>query len=789
MKYLDKLLKILKTDRNTFFTYIFTLASLYVVVDRVAEMVIMIFTGISVSYWGPITYTLALACPVFAFLFSGSSKYGRGGDMKLMIIYSYAIALYLIGISMFMQWINMAGWLFLFSLPNYVEIVTNFASVIRPAFQAVAFYLPITTFFSMIWITYAGIADTRTLKESVWDYTGINLSKKSTKKGAYSYENVISIDKETGGAVKINDSRRCDPILISGASGMGKTALLVEPMLARDIEKKYFFREAAKEVGFTALKTGLANINCPYTNDYINENFSLNMLEPVSGKEKLYKAYLSKLIHSESPKIVYKDIGMTYVSPDYESIERMLDVAKNFNVKVNIVDPNDSNSIGLNPFSYGAPGEIAAVISLIISSTYMGSHPAEDEAFFLNSASQAVQNLTIILADMYPRLHDGQLPTIEDMLDMLNDFDLVVDMCKLIEEDPELRELHKLPLGYFKKHFYNEGIMRQETEKYVHLAVTQLDALLRVPGLRSMLCNRTNNINFDTALANGEVTMVCTRRGDLGPVLHQAFGLFFLLAMQRSVLKRPGNENTRIPHILYIDDFPEFLSGATLGLVTLYRKYNVGTIVTTQSLEQLKKTPTSEKTIISNTTAKFVLGNISADEIAFWSDQFGDKRDWLFSQDMSIKGEGKGGQFLMGEGSVSSVSYGDLKGVKWGYKKKFDKGKFDNMKFRDCGFMTKDDSGKSFVGLTTLDFMASKYKEPHKEKKFDFEKFQTGIVSKNDSVKTSQKNSGFKAKNIDFDSFSDSEEVDPVQTDLTDSEYLFNNEDAIIYNIKKDPNE
>ena len=302
MKYLDKLLKVLKTDRNTFFTYIFTLATIYIAVDRIVEMLFMIFTGISVSYWGPITYTLALACPVFAFLFSGNSKYASSGKAKIVIVYMYAIALYIIAISMFTQWINMLGWVLLVSVPNYLEIVTKFTDVIRPAFRSVALYIPLTTFFSIFWWGYAVVADTRLIKESIWDYTGIDLSKKNTVSGAYSFENVISIDKETGKAVKIYDNRRADPMLVCGPSGMGKTALLLEPMMARDFEKKYFFKEAAKEMGFTALKTGLANINCPYTNEYINNNFSLNMLEPISGKEKLFKAYLNKMIYADRTK-------------------------------------------------------------------------------------------------------------------------------------------------------------------------------------------------------------------------------------------------------------------------------------------------------------------------------------------------------------------------------------------------------------------------------------------------------------------------------------------------------
>ena len=103
---------------------------------------------------------------------------------------------------------------------------------------------------------------------------------------------------------------------------------------------------------------------------------------------------------------------------------------------------------------------------------------------------------------MYPRLNNGLLPNLEDMLNMLNDFDIVVNMCEKLEADPELAEKHKLQIGYFKKHFYTDAVMRHDTEKFVHTAITQLDGLLRIPGLKNILCNRVNNINFDKILSN-----------------------------------------------------------------------------------------------------------------------------------------------------------------------------------------------------------------------------------------------------------------------------------------------
>ena len=85
MKIIDKFLKKLNASRNTFATYILTLITAYLVVDRVVEMLLMIFTGVSYSYWGPIQYTLALACPVFAFLFSGKSEFATSNAQKVSI--------------------------------------------------------------------------------------------------------------------------------------------------------------------------------------------------------------------------------------------------------------------------------------------------------------------------------------------------------------------------------------------------------------------------------------------------------------------------------------------------------------------------------------------------------------------------------------------------------------------------------------------------------------------------------------------------------------------------------
>ena len=149
MKLIDKFLKKLNTNRNTFVTYILTLITIYLAIDRIVEMLLMIFTGVSYSYWGPIQYTFALACPVFAYLFSGPSEFSSSKARKVSLFYLYIIGLYIIAISMVTQWLNMGVWLFLISIPDYVDLITNFADVVRPAMISISLFPPLVTIFPL----------------------------------------------------------------------------------------------------------------------------------------------------------------------------------------------------------------------------------------------------------------------------------------------------------------------------------------------------------------------------------------------------------------------------------------------------------------------------------------------------------------------------------------------------------------------------------------------------------------------------------------------------------------
>lgn len=767
----------LKTDRNTFITFILTLITTYLVVDRVIEMLLMIFTGISASYWGPIQYTLAFACPVFAFLFSGSSKFVTSDKIKLSFFYSYVISLYILIIAMVTQSINAACWLILLSLPNYPTIATECGDLIQPALCWIAAYIPLSTFYPVVRWILTTVNDSKDIKDSIYAYSGINLSDTTKNTGPYTCEIAIGKDKVTGKTVKLQELRRFNQMLVVGISGSGKTSMIFEPMIAQDIEKKLFLRENAKELAFVALKSGLANLNCPYDNDYINNNFSLNMIQPSESKLKLFQIHMKKMIYNiQNRKMVYRNLGLTYMCPDFESISRILEVAKCHKMKVNLIDPNDKNSPGLNPFIFNDPLKTSIAISTVLDGLSSKTAPNLDLAYKATFSTQAIENLTILLKEMYPRLNNGELPTLEDMLSLLNDFKAVEYMCEKMKEIPELVQQYPMLLTYFKRNFYENGVGREETEKYIYSASTQIDNLLRHPGVRSILCNRTNNINYDKALSEGEITLVCTRRGDLGASAHKAFGLFFLMLMQYSVLRRPGNEDSRIPHFLYIDEFPDFICSSTESIFTLYRKYKVGSVISAQNLDQLGAEKNKfGRTIIANCANKIVFGNNAPDDNEWWSKELGEKREWEWNS-----------TYDMNKGEYDAKAGG----IKYKFKDKYSPGKVQALKGKQCMYKLRDLGNKNVVGVANLDYLAAKYKEKQSVKNFNFEKFSTGTHSTSNSDDSDNKLSIFgKKKNTILNGFSEydntDEELDPIKLDNSDSNYEFESENAIVFNNKK----
>lgn len=765
MKYIDKFLKTLKTDRNTFFTYLLTLITAYIIIDRIVEMLILCFTGMSVSYWGPIKYTLAMACPIFAFLFSYASKFCKSSQNKKSFFCTYCICLYVVAISAVVQWINHAAWIGILSLPNYEVIVTDFSDLIIRAFTAVSLYIPLVTFYRLInWLnkTVNDPIFPNPFYEALEDFQGLDIAAPDGTTGPYSLEIEICKDRDSAKPVKITQERRFQPTLVIGPSGTGKTAMIMEPMIARDIEKKYFFREVSKEMGYTALKTNIAVLNKPYDNDYLNKNFHLSMLTPVEGKERVYKAYMNKMISEIKPdgRIIYKNFGITVVTPDADHTDRIREVAKCFDIPIIEIDPTNPNSIGINPFTIKDPALCGLIISLAIRGLYNPANLTEDAVYAEDISIQAIQNLVMLLKVMYPKLHDGLMPNLEDLLRCFTNFDLVQEMCEELKKYPELAKEYDLQLGYFEQNFYKDSVGKQDMQKYVHFASSTLDVLLRSAQARNIICNRYNNISFADVINQGQVVLLSTRPYEIGGPGHKGFGNFFLMIMMCAVEINREVAKDRIPHFVYVDEFDQYATAALSDMYTVYRKFKIGTIFSAQTVKGLGD---KRDVLLANSPTKITFGNSTPEEMDWWTNEFGKRKEWDVGYDYN-KQDGE---------------YGDKLGSpKWAWKDYMIPGRIQGLKFKNIIYKTKNKKGKNIVGFGNVDFLESKYKTMHKPKKYNFSKYITAIESDDDKEEKTKWN----PKKVKFTE-NERGDVDPIQTDVTDSSYFFNNEDAISFNL------
>ena len=120
--------------------------------------------------------------------------------------------------------------------------------------------------------------------------------------------------------------------------------------------------------------------------------------------------------------------------------------------------------------------------------------------------------------------------------------------------------------------------------------------------------------------------------------------------------------------------------------------------------------------------------------------------------------------------------------VKWDFTPYFKPGKLQTLGQKECAFKIRGSNGKPVVGPGKFNYLESKYKEPKKFKTFDFGKYSDGVTTETEDTENGLNKKKFNPKKLDF--IDERNEINPVQTDTTDSNYLFDNEDAIVVNFK-----
>ena len=738
-----------KLNNPNILCLVFFGASIIVLIERIFAFHSMINPTSHTVLWAAFEYTLAFTLPIAGWAYFCASKYAQNQENKIRAFVFSAAIIILLACIMLGQISSSFIWFLIakiFSPEKITNAYNNFHDRLLYCVTVLSMYLPLLfgpLCAKIVWELVNGPDSADVLHSA----NPIYQKPKAMATGEFTCEVKVCVDTNSGKDIIIPENRRMEATLIQGATGTGKTSTLMLPMCAQDLEKKFFFKESAKKIAFEALQKGYAYIDTPYSNEEINKNFSMGMLKPIKGKEKELEDLIKDMVKCKDPATgapIYKDLGISVVEPDGKYISDYKKVAANFGIEVLTIDPADPDTYGMNPFTLNRPEECASIIATVLKGMYDSENEGSNNIFFGQVTQQALENLAILLKVMYPRMNDGDLPTLGDMLKMLYDYNIVESMCEELKKDKQLVEDYHILVKYFEKNFYKPtydvngrpilggtiGSGRRETEQFLYGATTQLDNLMRHEGVKNILCCRHKNLDFDDALATGKCIAVCTRRGELGSLLARPFGMFYILTMQEAVLRRPGNETTRIPHFLYIDEFPDFVNKETETCFTLFRKYRCAMIVAIQNLSQLARTKTMEfykQVVVSNTKTHLIFGDTNVEDSDYWSESFGKRA--VLNVGNSLR-ETPLSQIKPGSTGISNEGYA----MSVGWTDKIKPHSLNQLGFKTLYYTYRDAKGDMKKGKGKTDFLPKKYMEKHEQKEYDFIRYVT-YLNENDAAR------------------------------------------------------
>ncbi|MBC7239241.1 MAG: TraM recognition domain-containing protein, partial [Chloroflexi bacterium] len=142
--------------------------------------------------------------------------------------------------------------------------------------------------------------------------------------------------------------------------------------------------------------------------------------------------------------------------------------------------------------------------------------------------------------------------------------------------------------------------------------------------LRRVLMGKSD-INLDRHLSEGGVLVVNTAMGRLGK-LGDLFGQFVMMHFQYAVFRRPGKEEERTPHVLYVDEFSRYVNPDFERLLAIGRSFRCACVLALQTTSQLllEEKPAFRDVVLENCRNKIVLSLGSAEDAKRFAAEFGE---------------------------------------------------------------------------------------------------------------------------------------------------------------------
>lgn len=322
--------------------------------------------------------------------------------------------------------------------------------------------------------------------------------------------------------------------------------------------------------------------------------------------------------------------GVTVLEPKGDLAVKAFMMAKHYGREAVYFDPSYKNCPKFNPL---AGREVDVVENM--ATTFRMLNP-DSPQFFLDLNEQTIRNAVKVLKrlDKAERT-EGKYATFINLSRLLQNSASqgreIVNKFSAIHSktDTEAKENVDIASWFLNDYFPERSKVYENTSGIR----SQIAKLVSNEYLREVLNpdydkGERNEVNFDKHLMEGTVICISTAQGTLRD-LSRYLGYFIILSLQSAVFRRPGTEDTRRPHSLYIDEFQTYSTPGFSDMLTQGRSYRVSSILATQARAQMamgggKDGKNFVELVSSNARNIILFPGINKDDAKYYSDQFGE---------------------------------------------------------------------------------------------------------------------------------------------------------------------
>ena len=307
-------------------------------------------------------------------------------------------------------------------------------------------------------------------------------------------------------------------------------------------------------------------------------------------------------------------VGFSVIEPKGDLAEDVREMCDEMDVPITHIDPTRADSACFNVME-GDIDEVAEATVAVLRGLF-----GKQDAFFATVQELSSRNVTKLLK----RLRG-------------NDLD-ITDVLRALREPALLRKyVNELktkvgPMDDMVQFFETEllGTMQQDYAKYVIGLRAQLENIISNTALKRIMTGKSD-LDIQHHYESGGVLAVNTALGLLGRS-GDAFGQFIMMHLMNGAFKRKGTERTRVPHILIVDEFAQYVNPLVPRFLNIGASFRVAGMFATQTIAQLaiesgdKTGKDMQGTIIAGCRNKIVFGGVSQEDAFYFSDQFGKDR-------------------------------------------------------------------------------------------------------------------------------------------------------------------